>query len=244
MSGRPVTVAAAFAVALLCATQSATAARSGPSTSMTATTNNGHSEVTAACTGTATGGSVDFGDGTAVVLQPPTLSASHAYVRPGTFTARLTCIDASGGTSTARATVSSDTGETSVTQSSTAHASAVLTPGAFDAAVTQATISSTICAPGWAAHVAPSAGYLAGLKQKQIAQYHATGPASAYIEDHLIPLSLGGAPLDPKNLWPQPRSRATIDRGFENGLARQVCTGTIPLAQAQKLIATIKHAAG
>lgn len=237
-------MAAAFAVALLGAAQSAPAARSGPSASMTATTTNGHSEATATCTGTATSGSVDFGDGTAVVLQPPTLSATHAYGRPGTFTARLTCTDASGGTSTATATVSSSTGETSVTQSSTAHASAVLTPGAVDPAVTQATISSTICAPGWTARVAPSAGYLATLKRKQIEQYHATGPASAYVEDHLIPLSLGGAPADPKNLWPQPRSRASIDRGFENGLVRQVCAGTIPLAQAQNLIATIKHAAG
>ena len=43
------------------------------------------------------------------------------------------------------------------------------------------------------------------LKKLQMQQYGI--PADqihAYEEDHLIPLSLGGAPDDPANLWPQP----------------------------------------
>jgi hypothetical protein len=236
-----VTVGAALAAALLVAT----GARAGsPSTSMSATTTNGHSQVTAACTGSATGGSIDFGDGTTAVLSPPTLSVTHAYASPGTYTAKLVCSDASGGTSTATATVSSSAGTASTSASASVHASSTLTPGALNQAVTQATIASTICASGWAKRLAPTAAYLAGLKRKQMAQYHVTGPAGAYVEDHLIPIALGGAPADPRNLWPQPRLRADADDTVENTLLRQVCAGAIPLAHAQKLIATIKHAAG
>jgi len=242
MSQRAGTVAAASALALLVLAPTAAAAgRGSPSTSLTATTTNGHGQVTGACTGTATAGSIDFGDGTTAVLRPPGLSATHAY-GPGTYTAKLTCTDASGSSSVATATVSS-TGGATIAGSST-HASSTLTPGALDPAVTQSTIATTICAPGWAASVAPSTGSLATLKSKQLRQYHAQGAAASYAEDHLIPIELGGAPNDPKNLWPQPRSRVRADSIVAAALAREVCAGTLPLARAQKLIATIKHAAG
>ena len=243
MSHRAGTVAAASALAVLVlASGTAAAVRDSPSTSLTATTTNGHGQVTAACTGSATTGSIDFGDGTTVALRPPNLSATHTY-GPGMFTAKLNCSDASGSSSSATATVSTTAGAVGV-GSSVVHASSTLTPGALDPAVTQATIATTICAPGWAAKVAPSAGYLATLKSKQLGRSHATGKPASYAEDHLIPIELGGAPSDPKNLWPQPRTRVHADNLVAAGLARQVCAGTIPLARAQKLIATIKHAAG
>ena len=241
MSHRAGTVAAASMLGLLVLAPAAAAAgRDSPSTSLTATTSNGHGQVTAACTGTATGGSVDFGDGTTAVLRPPGLSATHAY-GPGTFTAKLTCSDSSGS-SVATATVSSTGGATIAGGSE--HASSTLTPGALNSAVTQATIASTICAPGWAASVAPSAAYLAALKGKQLRRYHAPGKPASYAEDHLIPIELGGAASDPKNLWPQPRARVRADSLVADALAREVCAGTLPLARAQKVIAALKHAAG
>src|SRR5581483_11883380 len=124
------------------------------------------------------------------------------------------------------------------------HASSTLTPGALNSAVTQSTIASTICAPGWAASVAPSAAYLAALKGKQFRRYHAPGKPASYAEDHLIPIELGGAASDPKNLWPQPRARVRADSLVADALAREVCAGTLPLARAQKVIAALKHAAG
>ena len=63
-----------------------------------------------------------------------------------------------------------------------------------------------------------------------------------YEEDHLVPLSLGGAPDDERNLWPEPRKSADgwdADRKDELELAlnRLVCAGRLPLATAQEAIA-------
>lgn len=59
---------------------------------------------------------------------------------------------------------------------------------------------------------------------------------SAYELDHLIPISLGGAPLDARNLWLQPR-QGQANAGDKNVLVyvlwRLVCTGQVPLKVAQ-----------
>ncbi len=121
-----------------------------------------------------------------------------------------------------------------------------LTPGAFNPAVTPATIGSTICRRGWTATVRPPESYTAPLKVQQIAAYHYpyTSPA-AYEEDHLIPLELGGAPSDPRNLWPEPYSitlpdgtpvGARVKDAYEDALHREVCAGTLTLAEARARI--------
>jgi len=123
-------------------------------------------------------------------------------------------------------------------------ASWTLTPGAFNPAVTQATISWTICVAGWTRRVRPPSSLTSALKVNQMARYHETGNPSSYEEDHLIPLELGGAPRNPKNLWPEPRPRAgTVDQ-IENSLKRQVCAGMITLPTARKQIAALKHTQG
>ena len=43
-------------------------------------------------------------------------------------------------------------------------------------------------------------------------QYRLRGPPSAFQEDHLISLELGGDPVDPRNLWPEPYPRAVCGR--------------------------------
>jgi hypothetical protein len=118
-----------------------------------------------------------------------------------------------------------------------------LTPGALNPAVTSATINSTICVSGWTATIRPSSSYTTALKLRQIAQYgYSDTSTSSYEEDHLISLELGGAPADPRNLWPEPytisladgrSTGAHIKDGFETKLKNQVCAGTITLAQAQ-----------
>jgi len=54
--------------------------------------------------------------------------------------------------------------------------------------------------------VRPPVQYTEELKRQQIRTfgYH-DRRLSQYEEDHLIPLGLGGAPSDPRNLWPEPR---------------------------------------
>jgi hypothetical protein len=67
-----------------------------------------------------------------------------------------------------------------------------------------------------------------------------TGRPEACEIDHLISLELGGA-NDIKNLWPQPYTQhpgAHEKDGLENWLNKQVCSGAIKLADAQKAIAT------
>lgn len=118
-----------------------------------------------------------------------------------------------------------------------------LTPGAVNPAVTQATIHQTICVSGWTATVRPPASYTTELKREQIAAYgYADTSLTAYEEDHLVPLEVGGAPADPSNLWPEPYA-ATLADGtpvgarvkdhLENDLHDKVCAGTLSLRDAQ-----------
>jgi hypothetical protein len=96
---------------------------------------------------------------------------------------------------------------------------------------------------GWTDTIRPPTSYTNALKVQQIAEYGYTDKAMAsYEEDHLISLQLGGNPTDPKNLWPQPYTislsdgrsvGARVKDAFETKLKKQVCAGTITLAQAQ-----------
>jgi hypothetical protein len=123
-------------------------------------------------------------------------------------------------------------------------ASASLTPGSLNPEVTQATIGSTICVRGWTATVRPPSSYTSQLKLRQMPQYDETGPPSAYQEDHLISLELGGNPTDPGNLWPEPYPRAADVDKIENELNAKVCSGELTLAEAQHDESALKHEHG
>jgi hypothetical protein len=92
-------------------------------------------------------------------------------------------------------------------------------------AVTEATISSTICVSGWTTTVRPPSSYTSPLKAKQMAAEHLSGPMSNYEEDHRVPLELGGAPSDPTNLSPEPHPASLAKDTAENDARRQVCDG-------------------
>jgi hypothetical protein len=129
-------------------------------------------------------------------------------------------------------------------QAPTVLADPVRTPGVTNPAVTQATIHSTICVRGWTATVRPPESYTSPLKVQQMRAYGETGAASAYQEDHLISLEVGGNPTDPRNLWPEPYPRAAqVDR-IENDLNAAICSGRLTLAEAQVEESTLKHEQG
>ncbi|MFJ9691844.1 hypothetical protein [Kitasatospora sp. NPDC101183] len=116
------------------------------------------------------------------------------------------------------------------------------TPGAYNPDVTQATINTTICVSGWTATVRPPTSYTNQLKAQQIVQYgfSDTNP-SDYEEDHFVPLELGGAPRDPRNLWPEPRygnEPAQSKDSVENKLKKAVCGGQVTLNAARSAIAS------
>lgn len=125
-----------------------------------------------------------------------------------------------------------------------------VTPGALNPNVTQANIASTICTLGFTSKIRPPASYTTKLKRQQLrtAPYSRYGSTSTKLfeEDHLISLELGGAPYDPKNLWPEPWGGATGARTkdkLENTLHALVCAHQITLSEAQIAIATNWYAA-
>jgi hypothetical protein len=120
------------------------------------------------------------------------------------------------------------------------------TPGGFNPAVTQSTIGSTICVSGWTKTVRPPAEFTNKLKDQQKPGYGESAIPDAQLEeDHMVPLELGGAPQDPGNLWPQPRTgtnAAPVKDMEENRLKGQVCSGAMSLdAARQQILADWTH---
>lgn len=126
---------------------------------------------------------------------------------------------------------------------------ASLHPGATNPDVTQENIKSTICKSGFTKTVRPPAAYTGNLKRQQMRDEGLPGSPSDYEEDHLISLELGGAPRDPKNLWPQPYENKgdklaktgsgseTKDK-VENETNKLVCSRKMSLSEAQQRIAS------
>lgn len=117
-----------------------------------------------------------------------------------------------------------------------------MTPGATNPRVTQADIGRTICVRGWTRTVRPLEDYTYHLKVRQLrAGEYPDRRTRDYEEDHLIPLGLGGAPRDPRNLWPEPwagRWGARTKDRLESRLHRLVCEGRVSLRQARSAIAS------
>ena len=116
-----------------------------------------------------------------------------------------------------------------------------ITPGAIDPAVTPDNLHDTVCVRGYTAKVRPDKRVTNRLKREQIRQYrYADTNPQHYEQDHLIPLSIGGNPTDPKNLWPQPREGewgAEQKNDLEFVAYRLVCSGQLNLQEAQQRIA-------
>ena len=118
------------------------------------------------------------------------------------------------------------------------------TPGALNPDVTPSTIDSTICKKAWTATVRPPASVTGPEKLASMKQYGVGDQSPGAFEyDHLISLELGGAPNDLSNLWPEPHDVSGDEGSFakdkvENRLKREICAGSITLAQAQHQIAT------
>jgi len=114
-------------------------------------------------------------------------------------------------------------------------------PGALNPEVTQANIHETICVKGWTKTVRPPVQESTRIKRELMRESGVRG-ARSFELDHLIPLELGGAPRDARNLWLQPRQgQWSADRKdeLENVLHRLVCQrkDPLPLGQAQQAIA-------
>ena len=120
--------------------------------------------------------------------------------------------------------------------------------GALNSDVTQASIGTTICSPGWTKTVRPSGSFTTPIKRRLLSSQELPGYLADYELDHLVSLALGGAPRDLANLWMQPYEHkgarfAPDGRGseskdtVESTLNRDVCAGRLTLAEAQRRIA-------
>ena len=118
----------------------------------------------------------------------------------------------------------------------------VLTPGVTNPDVTQDNIRQTVCVRGYSKSIRPPAYFTNKLKRQQIREYgYADTNPRDYEEDHLIALSIGGAPRNPRNLWPEPwhsEWNAKKKDQLEFVLFRMVCEHEISLADAQHAMAT------
>lgn len=108
------------------------------------------------------------------------------------------------------------------------------TPGATDPRVSQADLVATICRRGYTRRVRPPESVTEVEKRGSLAAYGDRGPLRDYEYDHLIALELGGAPNDPRNLWPEPGASPNPKDELEGRLRRAVCRGRISLAAAQR----------
>ncbi len=112
-----------------------------------------------------------------------------------------------------------------------------LTPGTTNPNVTQANIQQTICVRGYTKTIRPPERYTEALKRRQMREYgYRDQKIWHYEEDHQVPLEVGGAPRDPRNLWPEPHygkwGSFTKD-ALENEMHWRVCHGLISLRAAQ-----------
>jgi hypothetical protein len=117
-----------------------------------------------------------------------------------------------------------------------------LTPGAIDTYITQQNIHQTVCIKRYIKTIRPPVNYTNKLKKRQIREYgYEDRNPKHYEEDHLIALSIGGAPHDPRNLWPEPRKsewNAKKKDQLEFVIYKMVCDGEISLVEAQHEMAT------
>lgn len=108
---------------------------------------------------------------------------------------------------------------------------------ALNPLVSQENIRITICKPGWSATIRPPISYTAMIKR---ALMQASGiPWNRRVEyelDHIVPLELGGAPRDIKNLTLQPwvgPNGARAKDVVETKMHHLVCAGSTSLAYAR-----------
>lgn len=117
-----------------------------------------------------------------------------------------------------------------------AYPSPLLTPGAINASVTDATLAQTICLSGWTKTVR---AVNEAEKQQVMQRYGYTGSPSDVEIDHYLPLEDGGSNAV-ENLWPMPYQNgsygARVKDKVETRVKDEICAGRLSLADGQNLL--------
>ena len=86
---------------------------------------------------------------------------------------------------------------------------------------------------GWSTDlVRPPSSVTGKIKKQMMDEIKTTLPPTQFQLDHIIPLTIGGAPLQP-NLQLQPIAEARKKDQYEKQVWRQVCSGELTLKEAQ-----------
>lgn len=111
----------------------------------------------------------------------------------------------------------------------------VCTPGAVNPDVTPNNMAINMCRNGWAPTIRPPLSWSSTAKKRAMKAYGIPKGTSmtGYELDHLIPLTLGGAPADPRNLWPELGASPNRKDAVEAAARAAVCHGRMPLRVAQ-----------
>jgi len=114
------------------------------------------------------------------------------------------------------------------------------TPGAVDPAIDPRNMGSTICDPGYLSARTPRPSWTTAARRRLAAARLPGESPQDFALDQLVPVSLGGAASDARNLWLQSWTgswNASRKDALETVLHRMVCSGELPLDTAQRAIA-------
>lgn len=112
--------------------------------------------------------------------------------------------------------------------------------GSLSKSVTQGNIDKTVCVPGYSASIRPDVTITNKIKLKMIDNKKIPrSEISKYQLDHIVPLSVGGAPLDINNFQLQPYfgeiNNAKAKDAVEHKIHSDLCKGKISLVNAQNI---------
>jgi len=96
-------------------------------------------------------------------------------------------------------------------------------PGQVDTRVTQSTITSTICEPGYTTKVRPPRKFTDAIRRRLVNGL--PGSSQDYELDHLIPLGLGGHPHLPTTCGFRPGRRQRARTGTSYGCVERCARG-------------------
>jgi hypothetical protein len=97
----------------------------------------------------------------------------------------------------------------------------------------------TMCKPGYAKSVRTN---IKSMRNQIFFRYNLRYvDRRSYEADHLVPISLGGDPTSILNIWPESRTtvwNAEVKDHLEDVLHERVCSGEVPLKEAQEAFKT------
>ena len=116
---------------------------------------------------------------------------------------------------------------------------AIAAPLPINPDVTPDHIGSTICVSGYSHSIRPQSQVTNAIKKQLLDEAGIPRwEIHDYVLDHVIPISSGGSPDDPRNLRLEPREESFLKDRAENRSHDLICTHRLGLREAQQMMWT------